>query len=313
MRHPSMPANPWILDVPDKRMTYNDGPLVGIGLPVFNGERFLRRAIDSVLAQSLAEWELVISDNGSTDQTEEIARTYAQRDSRIRYFRNAENLGASANFEIAFRMSRGRYFCWLAYDDWYHPDYLSRCVEVLESNPGAALCFTAMGVVDESGEVFRSRTEPLVEANSQDPAKRFHTVLWHLEDPTAPVFGVSPRRLLTKTGLIRNANEPDRILLGELSLLGSIHQLPARLFYHYGPPGHTVRDNWVWLNPLNRGKPRFATIRIIYHQLRAVISSPSRPLKKLAMVGDLLLAVATTRTRGKMRIVFRRFKSGLKI
>ncbi len=281
-------------------------PKVSIGLPVLNGERFLERAVDSVLKQDFGDWELLITDNGSTDRTPEIGRRYADSDPRIGYRRNPENLGATANFKIAFEMTRGEFFMWLAYDDWLAPTYLSSCLAELEADPDAVMCFTGMGVVDDTGEVFRSRTEPVDGVESRDAFTRFHRMIWTLVDPTAPVFGLMRRDALARTGLIRNAPEPDRILMGELALLGPIHQVKEELFLHYGPPGHTDRDNWAWLNPRNLRHLRLATPRITYHHLRAVWSSDLDPFRKTVATADLLACFAVRRTAGKARAMRRR-------
>jgi len=281
--------------------------LVSIGLPVYNGERFIERAIQSMVDQTLNDWELIITDNGSEDRTEEIASRFAAADDRISYTRNATNLGASKNFEIAFEKANGKYFAWLAYDDWFDARYLEECVKVLDRDESAAMCFAEMGVVDDTGEVFRTKSEPLGPGiRSNSPTRRLHALLWHLEDPTAPVFGLCRRHLLARTGLIRNANEPDRILMAELSMLGTIHQIPEVLFLHYGPAGHTDRDNWSWLNPKNRGKPRLATFRIGYHQMRAVLGSDAGIPSKTAMVADLIVATVVKRTQGKLKALRKR-------
>lgn len=284
-------------------------PTVSIGLPVFNGERFLARAVDSVLAQTYEDWELLISDNGSEDATVTIAQQYASRDPRIRLRVNERNMGAVANFESVFQETSGRFFMWLAYDDWLDPNYLDRCVLVLQDRPDFVMAFAGMNVVDDTGLPFRYRTEPIDGAASTSIVARFHAILWGLGDPTSPVFGVVRREAMEQTGRIRNANEPDRILIGELSLLGRIHQEPDLLFYHYGPPGHTARDNWAWLDPRNRGTRRFATFRIISHQWNAIWRGDHRFMAKLVMTTDLLTASLITRTRGKARAIKKQLAS----
>ena len=287
-----------------------DEPTVSVGLPVFNGERFLARAIESVLDQTREDWQLLISDNGSEDATVAIAEQYAERDPRIRVRANEENLGAVANFELVFRETTGGYFMWLAHDDWIDPRYLERCVGVLEAQPDFVMAFAGMNVVDDTGEPFRHRTEGFDGAASRRVVNRFHAVLWGLRDPTSPVFGVARRSALEQTGLIRNSNEPDRILVAELSLLGRIHQEPDLLFFHYGPPGHPNRDDWVgWLDPRNRGRLRLASFRIVRHQWNAIWRSDANALQKVVMTVDLLTASVITRTRGKALAIKSRLKS----
>src|SRR5215207_1517689 len=109
-----------------------DLPRVSVGLPVYNGENYLAEAIDSVLAQTYQNFELIISDNASTDSTEEICRDYAARDRRIRYFREPQNRGAAWNFNHTFELARGEYFKWVAHDDVIGPQYLARTVDQLD-------------------------------------------------------------------------------------------------------------------------------------------------------------------------------------
>ena len=107
-------------------------PRVSIGLTVFNSERYLDESIQSLLSQTFQDFELIISDNASTDRTKDIALTYAARDHRVRYVRNRMNIGVAGNFNQVFRLSSGEFFKWAAYDDLCAPDFLFRCVEVLD-------------------------------------------------------------------------------------------------------------------------------------------------------------------------------------
>ncbi|CAI8407917.1 MAG: Putative glycosyltransferase EpsE [Gammaproteobacteria bacterium] len=110
-------------------------PKVSIGLPVFNGESSLRIALDSLLAQTSDNFELIISDNASTDQTELICRAYAEKDPRIQYFRQDINLGAEANFMFVLERSVGNYFMWAAADDVRSPDFIELNCDFLENHP----------------------------------------------------------------------------------------------------------------------------------------------------------------------------------
>ena len=103
-------------------------PKVSIGLPVYNGERYLREALDSILGQTFRDFELIICDNASTDETAAICADYAARDPRIRYHRQTHNIGATANFNHTFELARGAYFKWAAHDDVLAPTWLEKCV-----------------------------------------------------------------------------------------------------------------------------------------------------------------------------------------
>ena len=110
----------------------NHPPRLSIGLPVYNGQHLLARALDSLLAQTFRDFEIIISDNASSDSTPQICRAYARRDRRIRYVRNSRNLGAIANFNRVFELSRAPLFKWAAHDDLYRETYLERCIRLLE-------------------------------------------------------------------------------------------------------------------------------------------------------------------------------------
>jgi len=129
----------------------NTGPLVSIGMPVYNGERFIRQAVDSLLAQDYENFELIISDNASTDGTWEICQEYAARDCRIKIYSNDRNLGAVANFQIVLTMARGPYFMWAAADDLWKPGFISELVGLLEAAPSAVLAMCRAEKIDYDG------------------------------------------------------------------------------------------------------------------------------------------------------------------
>lgn len=110
-------------------------PLVSIGMPVYNGGAKLTRAIDSMLGQSFSNFELIISDNNSTDSTADICQKYAIRDKRIRYVRQPVNIGAAPNFKFVLEQAKGRYYLWAAGDDVRSPDFLEENVRFLEAHP----------------------------------------------------------------------------------------------------------------------------------------------------------------------------------
>ena len=134
-----------------------DPPLVSIGVPVYNGERFLREALDSLLGQDYPNLEVIISDNASTDSTSQICREYARRDSRVAYHPAEKNMGVIWNFSRVFELARGEYFMWAAFDDLRDPRYVSVCVAALESRPDAVLCTTDLRFIDENGQTIDAR------------------------------------------------------------------------------------------------------------------------------------------------------------
>src|SRR5262249_7796964 len=134
------------------KATQNSRPMISIGLPVYNGEAYLRQAVDSILAQTFDDFELIISDNASNDRTEVICREYAAADTRIRYHRQARNHGATWNFRKVVLLSSGKYFLWISCDDLLAPNYAERCVAILEQNPSVVLCYSDPVNIDEHGK-----------------------------------------------------------------------------------------------------------------------------------------------------------------
>lgn len=131
----------------------NRFPLVSIGMPVYNGERFIAQALDSLLAQEYQNIELIISDNASTDRTAEICQQYLRRDRRIQYYQNETNLGSIANFNRVLGLSSGEYFMWAAYDDVWLPTFVSSAVQLLSNAPDATLASCISAAIDENGNV----------------------------------------------------------------------------------------------------------------------------------------------------------------
>ncbi len=126
-------------------------PRVTIGLPVYNGEPYIHHALRSLLAQSLTHFELLVSDNASTDGTREICEEFARSDTRVRYVRQAANRGPGANFGYVLEQARGAYFMWAAHDDLWEPHFLSELVGVLDARPDVALAFCRFDNVDDHG------------------------------------------------------------------------------------------------------------------------------------------------------------------
>ena len=181
-------------------------PNVSIGLPVRDGARYLDEAIRSILNQTYQDFELVISDNASTDRTEAIAREWAAADARVRYVRNPEDIGAAPNFHQCFRMARGRYFKWAAHDDLLHPKYLEPCVEALEMSPEIVLAHTSAEQIDGEGALI-GHIPNIPDVNSDDPVQRFTNVVTE-ERLNLPIFGVMRSDVLATTSSTAASSPP---------------------------------------------------------------------------------------------------------
>jgi glycosyltransferase involved in cell wall biosynthesis len=227
-------------------------------MPVYNGERFVGQAIESLLAQTLTDFELVICDNASEDRTEALCRQYAARDPRIRYHRNESNFGASRNYNRVFELSRGSYFKWAAHDDVCAPEFLERCVAVLDRDPGIVLCFPRARVVNESGETLLEYTSTLSQTSLPDPATRFANVV-RGRARCSEVFGLIRADVLRGTRLIAPFVASDRVLLAELALRGRFHEVPEYLFSNRDHPNRSInrfreRDLGAWFDPALAGR-----------------------------------------------------------
>lgn len=252
---------------------------LSIGLPVYNGERFLAEALDSLLAQTFEDFELVISDNASTDGTEEICRAYAAKDNRIRYFRCEQNQGAAWNFNCVFELSRGKYFKWAAHDDLYAPEFVGRCIEILDRQPSIILCYAAEAkIIDEQGRELQHYVDK-IDIRSPRPYKRFLNLLDNLE-LCHPIFGVIRSDVLKRTPLHGNYVASDVILLTELALRGEFYGIREPLFYRRDHPKRAVRANptdeehAVWFDPRNKGKANLITWRRFSEFLSAITRAP---------------------------------------
>lgn len=252
-------------------------------MPVFNGDRYLEAALDSILAQTLDDFELVICDNASTDDTGTICRRYAASDSRIRYVRHPENLGAHPNYNCSFELCRGRYFKWAAHDDVLQPELLRSCVAALEQNMDAALCQSEIDYIDEAGRSLGSRQSHLPGAESLDPVIRFATLILKPHDCQA-MMGVFRRSVLERSMLLPSFHGADRALLAQLALLGRYVHVPGALIQvrdhgeRYSRSRKRPGDRAAWhdtRSPENRSFPVWRTY-LTYWQAVAMAPLDSR-------------------------------------
>ena len=125
-------------------------------MPVFNGARHIRDALNSLQAQTFGDFEVIISDNASSDDTEAICRSYAENDERICYIRQPENLGAANNFKFVLNMANSQYFKWLAHDDVLHPEFLQKVVSFLDDHPDVVLCSTDYELIEDDGKSLKT-------------------------------------------------------------------------------------------------------------------------------------------------------------
>jgi glycosyltransferase involved in cell wall biosynthesis len=199
-------------------------PRVSIGLPVFNGAEYLEDSIRSVLDQTLGDFELIVSDNASTDRTGEIVQDLAAADSRIRYVRNDRNLGAAPNYNRAFHASSGAFFKWLAHDDRMLPRFLEVTLAALEAEPEAVLVNTVVQYVDASGKPLGVYRSVLGRADSSRPSDRFGVMVLR-PHTCVDFFGLLRRSVMTNSLLHGPFHGADKVFLAQMALRGRLIQL----------------------------------------------------------------------------------------
>lgn len=275
-------------------------PTASIGVPVYNGERYLRDALTSLTEQTYTDFEVIVCDNASTDATEEIAREYVEDDPRFRYVRNPQNLGLVRNYRRALHLARGRYFKWHSSDDTLSPGYLAAMVAALADNPDAVLSACLMPPIDnvgqplpidessghhvaESGETYRVWGAP--DGLSDDRAHvRFDSAVNELPGNMQGQFyyglmRTSVVRRLPPHGLYLGA---ERVFQAELALRGrwvfvDVPLAQRRIHVEHFGSG-TVQEVAVGLDPARGRRLAFPAIQQLAGYVRAIhdVPMPSR-------------------------------------
>ncbi len=211
-------------------MTRN--PKVSIGLPVYNGERHIRQALDSLLAQDYGDFELIISDNASTDETQQICLEYAARDERIRYYRNERNMGADWNFNRVFELSASEYFMWAAHDDYYDRRHLGACLKAFGTSDAIVLAGTMCeSIAPETGELLLiDHGVSTIGLKARERFKHYKLMLHCGKKNVGSIFcGVYKHDALRKVMPLKNVIATDHVLLAELSFQGEFVTIQEKL------------------------------------------------------------------------------------
>ncbi len=197
-------------------------PLVSIGMPIYNEERFLEQALDSLQAQNYDNIQILISDNSSTDRTGEIALAIAAKDPRITYVCTQSNIGAAANFRSVLEQADGDYFMWAAGHDMWSVDLIAESVSILEANKNASIAFATSYWIDEAGNR-DARDTDYPDTRGMSVASRFFTVFW---GNMHPVLGVMRREHLRQTASMQSFAGSDLVLLSDMILQGDFVHAP---------------------------------------------------------------------------------------
>lgn len=241
-------------------------PRLTLGLPVYDGERFLAESLDALLAQTYTDFELIISDNASTDSTSSIAQAYAERDPRVRYVRHRVNRGSTFNHNFVIHEARGELFKWVSDDDLYAPELLERCIAALDARPEVTVAHAWTAYLDEDGSVVATPPYPLV-TDVPDPAQRFRSLL--RTQGGDDIYGVIRMSVLSQIELFGSYHMADRTFVAELLLHGPFHNVPAHLYFRRDHParasrvGRFIRRRCSHLDPARANRWRHPMIRLL--------------------------------------------------
>jgi glycosyltransferase involved in cell wall biosynthesis len=255
----------------------NAVPRLSIGLPVYNGENYLAESLQALLGQTYENFELIISDNASTDSTAEICRGYIKQDSRIRYIVQSDNIGQIPNHNFVVRQARGDLFKWASHDDLYARDLLSRCVEALDADPKVVLAHCRSAMIDGTGAVTRL-FDYRVAADAERASERFRSMLFDGWDDYT--YGVMRTNVLRRTPLHGSYHFADRTITTELALHGPFYQVPDYLHFrreHAERPGWwTVQARCAAMDPRRADRLRNPVARLYAEYLWAYVAAIRR-------------------------------------
>jgi glycosyltransferase involved in cell wall biosynthesis len=288
-------------------------------MPVHNGAATLRPALDALRAQTFTDFEVIISDNASTDATEEICRAYAARDPRIRYERNAENLGAAGNFNRVFARARGTYFKWFACDDLLAPEYLERCVRALdEAGPAFVLAFADRGMLSTDG--VRLGHDPYLISGGRDDERRYDDIgfatLLRVCGSRYPIFAFAlmRRAAMARTRGMGNYIAADLVFVAEMRLFGRFRRVPEVLYFQrlHAPTPEVLartrkRGDAAWFDP--RRQARWPELKLLAEIVQAIRRSDQPALDKARCFVALGGHVATRAHRWSA-LTWRRLRGG---
>jgi glycosyltransferase involved in cell wall biosynthesis len=251
-------------------------PRLTVGLPVYNGERYLAESLDALLGQAYEDFELIISDNASTDGTADICHGYERQDSRVRYIRQPRNIGLAANHDLVVEESRGELFKWASHDDLYGRDLLGLCVDALDASPKAVLAHSWTAMIDSVGAVTESIEYPL-STNSPHAPERFRSLLF--DDGGDDIYGVIRTRVLRHALPQGSHHHSDRTIVAEISLYGSFCQIPDWLYFRRDHPERaeqacpTLRARCANMDPRRADPLRHPAARLYGEYVWAYVSA----------------------------------------
>jgi glycosyltransferase involved in cell wall biosynthesis len=211
-------------------------PLVSIGLPNYNGEKYLHQAITSILNQDYLNIELIIADDASTDSAAQICMSYAEKDSRIRYFSHKENKGTAFNFNFVLSQAQGEFFTWAANDDWIAPSYIRQCLKALEPYPNVIGCCSEINFINEDGSIRQhgwTGQYSNIDSLGKNVVERVREITVKLG--WFAIYAVFRTNLIREIFNFQKRYADDVLQLVELAIKGEIVKIPEKLFNYRLP------------------------------------------------------------------------------
>jgi glycosyltransferase involved in cell wall biosynthesis len=210
-------------------------PRAVFGVPVYNHAPKLRKALDSLLSQSLGDFRIIISDDNSADETPTIAAEYVEKDARVTYHRNQRRIGYIENARLCFELARKRfpkapYFAWGSDHDVWDSRWLETLIASLEAHPDAVLACPRTKRIDADGTELKIAVDDLSTLNDKSLVRRFVKTFDGMSAGNM-VYGLFRADALERAGVMRRQLLPDRLLLIELSFLGPMLTVPEYLWH----------------------------------------------------------------------------------
>jgi len=283
----------------------SDRPLVSVGLPVYNGDRFLDETISSILSQDIESLELIISDNGSTDNTRSIIGQRSNQDHRVRAVFRDDNLGAAWNFNNVLRLARGKYFHWSGYDDVMDSNMLRCCIDALRQEKNAVLAYPGTKIIDENG-VFVEEYDNGMHLTQADAAVRLSQYLRNI-GLANPIFGVFPTEEIRAVGGLGDYPSADLVTLARLVMRGQVIEIPEPLFSRRIHDQQSWRRVGLhegfaeWFNPSRKKRIVFADWRLFGELLRACFIENLSLIQRIRCIAAVLYGLPRRRWRRLIR------------
>jgi hypothetical protein len=259
------------------------------GIPVYNGERYFPAALASLQEQELADIRIVVSDNGSTDATEELCRAAAALDDRIEYHRSDENRGGIWNYQHLYDLCETELFSWMAADDIKLPSFAGQTIEVLdEAGPDTAFSCPRTSIINGDGVIYEHLNDDRIGLDAETAHERVHNLL--RAQASQPMYGTIKVDALRKTRGVRSTLGADMTLLVELLCVGKMALAPDQSLLQRRHDSQVsvqgAAASW-WFAPGSRGGRSFEETQTNIELYRGVAHSDLTGVEKLRTWGTL--------------------------